>query len=86
VHFQRLLREPPGDLVGGVLDTDIAPLTPEVPLPQVTRLMALYNLVAMPVVDSAGRLVGAVTVDDVLDHLLPEDWRDREHADGHVGG
>jgi flagellar motility protein MotE (MotC chaperone)/sporulation protein YlmC with PRC-barrel domain len=86
VHFQRLLREPPSDLVGGMLDTDIAPLTPEVPLPQVTRLMALYNLVAMPVVDTAFRLVGAVTVDDVLDHLLPEDWRDREHADGHAGG
>jgi flagellar motility protein MotE (MotC chaperone)/sporulation protein YlmC with PRC-barrel domain len=86
VHFQRLLREPPGDLVGGILDTDIAPLTPEVKLPQVTRLMALYNLVAMPVVDSVDRLVGAVTVDDVLDHLLPQDWRDREHADGHAGG
>jgi CBS domain-containing protein/sporulation protein YlmC with PRC-barrel domain len=86
VHFQRLLREPPSDLVGGVLDIDIAPLTPEVPLHQVTRLMALYNLVAMPVVDSADRLVGAVTVDDVLDHLLPEDWRDRDHIEGLNGG
>jgi flagellar motility protein MotE (MotC chaperone)/sporulation protein YlmC with PRC-barrel domain len=81
VHIQRLLREPPSDLVGGILDADIRPLTPEVPLPQVTRLMATYNLVAMPVVDSADRLVGAVTVDDVLDHLLPEDWRDRDDTD-----
>jgi CBS domain-containing protein/sporulation protein YlmC with PRC-barrel domain len=85
-HFQRLLREPPGDLVGGILDSDITPLTPEVPLPQVTRLMALYNLVAMPVVDPAGRLVGAVTVDDVLDHLLPDDWRDRDNVDVQVDG
>jgi len=42
--------------------------------------MATYNLVVMPVIDDNDRLVGAVTVDDVLDHLLPEDWRDREHA------
>jgi CBS domain-containing protein/sporulation protein YlmC with PRC-barrel domain len=82
VHFQRLLREPPSELVGGIVDADITPLTPEVPLPQVTRLMATYNLVSMPVVDSADRLVGAVTVDDVLDHLLPEDWRDEDDSDG----
>jgi Mg/Co/Ni transporter MgtE/sporulation protein YlmC with PRC-barrel domain len=79
VHFQRLLREPPGDLLGGVLDNDIDPLDPDGPLPEITRRMATYNLVAMPVVDATDRLVGAVTVDDLLDHLLPSDWR--EHHD-----
>lgn len=80
VHFQRLLREPPGDLLGGVLERDITPLSPSLPLADVTRRMATYNLVAIAVVDSTDRLVGAVTVDDVLDHLLPRDWREQERA------
>jgi CBS domain-containing protein len=75
-HIQRLLREPPSNLVSGALD-DLEPLRPEAPLAEVTRYFATYNLVAAPVVDAQGRLVGAVSVDDVLDHLLPEDWRER---------
>ncbi|WP_200215294.1 MULTISPECIES: magnesium transporter MgtE N-terminal domain-containing protein [Micromonospora] len=80
VHFQRLLREPPADLLGGVVVNDIDPLRPTTPLPEITRRMATYDLVAMPVVDRSMRLVGAVTVDDVLDHSLPRDWRDRDAA------
>jgi CBS domain-containing protein len=75
-HIQRLLREPPSNLVSGALD-DLEPLRPEAPLAEVTRYFATYNLVAAPVVDAQGRLVGAVSVDDVLDHLLPDDWRER---------
>ncbi|MEU4481653.1 CBS domain-containing protein [Micromonospora sp. NPDC023966] len=78
VHFQALLREPPADLLGGVVVNDIDPLRPTTPLPEITRRMATYDLVAMPVVDRGMRLVGAVTVDDVLDHSLPRDWRDRD--------
>ncbi|MEO3805769.1 CBS domain-containing protein [Nonomuraea sp. B1E8] len=75
-HFQRLLREPPSTILGGVLDPSIDPIKPEFTLREVTFYLANYNLVAAPVVDELGRLVGAVTVDDVLDHLLPEDWRE----------
>ncbi|SEO75825.1 magnesium transporter MgtE N-terminal domain-containing protein [Trujillonella endophytica] len=75
-HIQRLLREPPSSLVSGVLD-DLEPLRPDTPLALVTQYFATYNLVAAPVVDEQGRLVGAVSVDDVLDHLLPENWRER---------
>ena len=46
-----------------------------------TRYFATYNLVALPVVDEADHLLGAVTVDDVIDHMLPENWRDADAAD-----
>jgi CBS domain-containing protein/sporulation protein YlmC with PRC-barrel domain len=79
-HFQRLLREPPSSLISSVVDTDIDPLGADCPLAEVTRHLASYNLVAVPVVDSEQRLLGAVTVDDVLDHLLPADWRESRGA------
>jgi Mg/Co/Ni transporter MgtE len=76
VHFQRLLRDPPFTLVASIVDTDLRPLPPDTSLPAVTSFLATYNMVAAPVVDDSGALLGAVTVDDVLDHLLPDDWRD----------
>jgi Mg/Co/Ni transporter MgtE len=78
-HFQRLLREPPGTLVGGMIDTETDALQAQAPLAEVTRHLASYNLVAAPVIDPTGRLLGAVTVDDVLDHLLPQDWREHDY-------
>jgi flagellar motility protein MotE (MotC chaperone)/sporulation protein YlmC with PRC-barrel domain len=87
-HIQRLLREPPSTMVGHVLDSDIEPLRPTSSLEDCARHLATYNLVASPVVDEDGRLVGAVTVDDLLDHLLPENWRDTPPDEGttvHIG-
>lgn len=80
-HFQRLLREPPSTLVSAVVDTDLEPIGPESPLESVTRYFATYNLVALPVVDEADHLLGAVTVDDVIDHMLPANWRDNSSSD-----
>jgi flagellar motility protein MotE (MotC chaperone) len=76
VHFQRLLREPPPTLVSAICDTELDPLRPELSLEVVSSYLATYNLVSVPIVDENGRLLGAVTVDDVLDHLLPDDWRE----------
>jgi Mg/Co/Ni transporter MgtE len=78
-HIQRLLREPPSALVSGLVE-DTGALRPETPLDDVTRHLATYNLVSAPVVDDHDRLLGAVSVDDVLDHLLPEGWRDADRA------
>ncbi len=76
VHTQRLLREPPFELVAGALDAEMSRLRPDASLADVTRFFASYNLVCAPVVDDEEHLLGAVTVDDVLDHLLPDNWRD----------
>ena len=81
VHLQRLLREPPAELVSGIVDTDLPNLAPEDSLSAVTRYFAAYNLVCGPVVDEENHLLGAVSVDDVLDHLLPHDWREQEEPE-----
>lgn len=85
-HIQRLLREPPSSLVSGVVDGSVEPLAPEVPLVEVAAYLATYNLVAISVVDENDHLLGAVTVDDVLDHMLPPDWRDRDLSTEVSGG
>ncbi|CAN7275571.1 CBS domain-containing protein [Terrabacter sp. LjRoot27] len=82
VHIQRLLREPPHGAVGSIIDKEIEPVVATATLETVTRTLATYNLVSLPVVDDDGRLIGAVTVDDVLDHILPEDWREERHELG----
>jgi Mg/Co/Ni transporter MgtE len=86
-HTQRLLRAAPFELVAGVLDTELEQLAPDARLAEIARFFAAYNLVAGPVVDAEGHLLGAVTVDDVLDHLLPADWRDHfAESDGGADG
>lgn len=77
VGFQRLLREPPATELGRCVNDSIDPVTPELPLREVAERLASYDLLAVPVCDQAGRLIGAVTVDDVLDHVLPTGWRRR---------
>ncbi|MBS44760.1 MAG: magnesium transporter [Nocardioides sp.] len=81
-HIQRLLREPPSTLVAGALDEKSESLRPEATIDEVALYLATYNLVAAPVVDENGHLLGAVTVDDLLDHMLPAGWRDRALSDG----
>ena len=76
VHIQRLLREPPSMELGRCLEQEPT-ITPEANDREVAEMLASYNMMAMGVCDSAGRLLGAITVDDVLDRTLPADWRQR---------
>jgi len=75
--FQRLLREPPGSPVSECAEDEPAPIAPTMDEVSVATRLAAYNLLAVPVCDDAGHLLGAVTVDDVLDRVLPEGWRER---------
>lgn len=85
-HIQRLLREPPSTLVAAALDESMDPLRPDATIDAVAAHLATYNLVAAPVVDEEGRLLGAVTVDDLLDHMLPDNWRDQADRPGPITG
>ncbi|WP_312793688.1 magnesium transporter MgtE N-terminal domain-containing protein [Kocuria sp.] len=75
VHTQRLLRYPPPEAIGNLIDRSIEPVPDQASLADVARELATYDLTILPVVNDQDRLVGAVTIDDVLDALLPEDWR-----------
>lgn len=75
VHMQQLLRVPPPEPLGTMLDTSIEPVRDMAPISDVAKELATYDLTIIPVVNENRRLVGAVTIDDVLDDLLPDDWR-----------
>jgi CBS domain-containing protein len=81
VHFQRMLRYPPHERLGTLLDTSLEPAKPDTSAAEVSRILASYNLVSLAVVDDHHRLVGVVTIDDVLDYLLPDDWRSTSEDD-----
>jgi len=75
VTFQRLLRLPPSSLMGECVEDKKIFVRPDLPERELAARFAAYNLVSVAVCDEDGRLLGAVTVDDVLDHLLPPNWR-----------
>jgi len=76
VHLQRLLREPPSTELGRIVSKDPT-VSPSISDREVAEFLASYNLLAVGVCDDAGHLLGAITVDDVLDRMLPADWRQR---------
>ena len=78
--FQRLLRQPPSLSVGECIEESTF-VRPDLPEREVARRMAAYNLIGVAVCDEDGRLLGAITVDDVLDRLLPTDWRHPKEAE-----
>lgn len=79
-HFQRLLREAPSKTVGRVVDDQPEPVPATLSDRETAERLAAYDVMALPVVDEQGRLLGAVTVDDVLDRVLPAGWRLRGAA------
>jgi Mg/Co/Ni transporter MgtE len=78
VSLVRLVQADPATPLSALADTDPVRVAPETDLADVTVLMADHNLATMPVVDHADRLLGVITVDDVLAATIPQAWRDRE--------
>lgn len=74
VGFQRLLRRAPSIPVGECIEARVF-VKPDLPEHELAARLAAYDLIGVAVCDSSGRLVGAVTVDDVLDRVLPAGWR-----------
>ncbi len=77
IGFQELLRQPPAATVGQCIE-ESGFVRPELSEKEVARRMAAYNLIGVAVCDEDGRLLGAITVDDVLDRILPTGWRKSE--------
>jgi CBS domain-containing protein/sporulation protein YlmC with PRC-barrel domain len=75
VGIQRLLREPPSKPVGRSIEEDVEPVDAGLSDRDVAARLAAYDVVALAVTDEVGRLIGAVTIDDVLDRVLPANWR-----------
>lgn len=75
IHFQHLLRLPPHQQLANFLETNIGFVNVNASINEVAKVFATYNAIIVPVLDEENRLVGAITVDDVLDHILPENWR-----------
>jgi len=84
VHFQRLLREPPSTSLGRCLEHEPT-IAPDLPERDVAERLASYNMLAIGVTDQAERLLGAITVDDVLDRTLPTGWRQRRRVAAFTG-
>jgi CBS domain-containing protein/sporulation protein YlmC with PRC-barrel domain len=73
-----LIRAEPNERLGNLCDEAPTPTVgTEADLPEVARLMTDYNLIAMPVLDADAKPVGIIAVDDVLELLLPDEWRRR---------
>lgn len=73
--LSRLLRADPRQRLREVMQSDPEAVFPDADLPSVAVHMADFNLSALPVIDETGRLIGIVTYDDLIEAMLPEEWR-----------
>jgi CBS domain-containing protein len=80
VSLGELVRVSEHESLSSLIDAPTPTVGVEADLPEVARLMTDYNLIAMPVLDGDGRPAGVIAVDDVLELLLPEEWRWRAGA------
>jgi Mg/Co/Ni transporter MgtE len=80
LSLAELVRAKGASKVSELVDEFTPAVGTDADVPEVARLMSDYNLVAMPVLDADHRPVGIIAVDDVLELLVPEEWRWRAGA------
>ena len=78
VNVIGLLQADSETALADIVDKDPVRVTADTDVVDVTLLMADFNLMTVPVVDAENHLLGVITVDDVLEVTIPEDWRRRE--------
>jgi magnesium transporter len=82
VSLRRLLLVNPRSTLGDIMGVDLISVTSDTGQEEVARLVAKYNLLAVPVVDAENKLIGTVTVDDVIDVLKDETTADIQKLGG----
>jgi CBS domain-containing protein/sporulation protein YlmC with PRC-barrel domain len=80
LSLAELVRASPDQQLGSVSDSPLPAVAAEADLPDVARVMSDYNMIAIPVIDADGKPEGIIAVDDVLEQLIPEEWRWRAGA------
>jgi CBS domain-containing protein len=72
VSLRTLLLAPPDAIIDGLMDTDLLTVRTDTSADDVTNMIARYDILAIPVVDDGGAMLGIVTVDDAIDAIIPE--------------
>ncbi len=86
VSLKKLIVSPPEARIADIMDSDVESVTAGVDQEEVARLMERYDLVSLPVVDEEGRLIGRITIDDVVDVIREEAEEDIQRMSGVAGG
>src|SRR6185295_3294609 len=77
IALRSLILADPSMPLEEVMRTEFQQADPEEPAKEVAQRIAEYNLLALPVIDDSGDILGIITVDDAMEILLPKDWRQR---------
>lgn len=80
--LKKMISSPSVSKVKHVMKKDPVSVHVDTPIEEVVQIIEKYNLVAVPVIDSIGRLVGRITVDDVMDEVREQAERDYQLASG----
>ncbi len=77
IALRSLILADPAAPLADVMRCEFQQAHPDEPAKEVAQRIAEYNLLALPVIDEAGDILGIITVDDAMEILLPKDWRQR---------